>query len=224
MSENQLDKKTNHFILIPILFIISIWAVYIFEIYSGFNFNKYGIEPRTFRGLRGILFSPFIHANTSHLINNSIPLAVLLGSLLFFYRKIAFKVLILGWFLSGLLTWIIARYSFHIGASGIIYFLVSFIFFSGVIRKYYRLIALSLAVVFLYGGLVWYILPIDEKISWEGHLSGFLIGLVLAIIFRKQGPQQEPFIFSKNETFEKQFDENGNFIEQSDEDIQTETE
>ena len=125
--------------------------------------------------------------------------------------------------LTGLLTWILGRPSYHIGASGIIYLLVSFIFFSGIVRKYYRLIALSLIVVFLYGSMIWYIFPMEERISWEGHLSGFLVGSVFAFIFRKKGPQPEKFIYTKNEDFEKLFDESGNFnppsetIENSDE-------
>ena len=120
-------------------------------------------------------------------------------------------ILIYGLLLSGLLTWIIARPSYHIGASGIVYLLVSFIFFSGIFRKYYRLTALSLIVVFLYGGMVWYIFPTEERISWEGHLSGFLVGFIFSYLYRKMGPQPEKFQFTKNEEFEKLFDENGNY-------------
>ena len=205
----EIDKLT---LVVPISVIIIIWAVYFIEINYGFNFNKYGIYPRTFKGLRGIIFSPFIHGSVSHIFNNSIPLAVMLGSLCFFYKKIATKVLLIGIFLTGLLTWIFARPAYHIGASGVVYFLVSFIFFSGIFRKHYRLIALSLVVVFLYGSLIWYVFPVEEAISWEGHLSGFLMGLLFAYLFKKQGPQPEQFIFSENEAFENQFDDDGNFI------------
>jgi membrane associated rhomboid family serine protease len=135
----------------------------------------------------------------------------MLCSLYYFYHKIATKVLILGTLVLGFLTWFIARPANHIGASGVIYFLVSFIFFSGIFRKYYRLIALSLAVVFLYGSMIWYVLPIEESISWEGHLSGFVTGLVFAILFKKVGPQPETFEFTSNEEFENLFDENGNY-------------
>lgn len=203
--------KQNVFI-IPFMAIFFIWFLYYIEIKWDFNFNKYGIYPRTFKGLRGVFFSPFIHSNTTHLFNNSIPLAVMLGCLYYFYQKIATKVLIIGILLTGILTWSFGRSSYHIGASGVVYLLVSFIFFSGVFRKYYRLIALSLIVVFLYGSMIWYIFPIKDRISWEGHLSGFLVGLIFAYIFRKKGPQPEKFVYSKNEEFENLFDEDGNFI------------
>ena len=210
MSKTSFKFKPN-VIGVPVVVAFVIWLVYYIEINFGLNFNKFGIYPQTIKGLRGILFSPFIHSDTTHLINNTIPLVIMLGCLFFFYQKIAARVLIIGLILTGLLTWIFGRPSYHIGASGIIYLLVSFIFFSGVFRKYYRLIALSLVVVFLYGSMIWYIFPMKEKISWEGHLSGFLVGLVFAFIFRKKGPQPESFIYTKNEAFENLFDEKGNY-------------
>ena len=146
---NQLFKYNKQVHLVPIIAILSIWLVYVFEIKFGYNLNIFGIYPQRLSGLRGIVFSPFLHSNTKHLINNSIPLAVMLGSLYFFYHQIATKVLIWGVIFTGVLTWVIGRPSYHIGASGVVYFLVSFIFFSGVFRKYYRLIAVSLVVVFL---------------------------------------------------------------------------
>jgi len=201
-------------ILVPFLIIAAIWFIYFIEIQFGFNFNKYGIYPKSIKGLRGVFFSPFIHSDFKHLFNNSIPLVVMLGCLYYFYRKIATKVLVFGLLLTGILTWIIARPSYHIGASGIVYLLVSFIFFSGVFRRYYRLIALSLVVVFLYGSMIWYIFPVEERISWEGHLSGFLVGFAFALFFRKLGPQPELFTYTENLEFEQLFDEHGNFIEE----------
>jgi membrane associated rhomboid family serine protease len=197
---------------IPILFVVIIWLVYWIEINFGFNFNKYGVYPRTISGLKGIVFTHFIHSDTSHLFNNSIPILVLLTSLFTFYKEVAYKVLIIGGILTGLLTWVIARDSYHIGASGIVYLLFSFIFFSGIIRKHYRLIALSLIVIFLYGSMVWYVLPIKEGMSWEGHLSGFVVGILLSIFYRKIGTVREEFEFSKT-NFDLLFDEDGNLIE-----------
>ena len=198
-------------LLFPVLIVIIIWLVYAYEITNGLNFNKHGIFPRNLIGLKGILFSPFIHSGTSHLFNNSIPFLVLSIYLLVFYRDVAVKVFIYGTILSGFLTWVIARESYHIGLSGVIYLLFSFVFFSGIIKKNYRLVAISMIVIFLYGSMIWYIFPIKEGMSWEGHLSGFLIGLFLAFFYRKKGLQKESQKFTKNE-FDLLFDENGNFI------------
>lgn len=210
MSEQQFTFQSKS-LYIPVLAVIVIWFLYFIEIQFGFNFNKYGIYPQTIKGLRGVIFSPFIHSDIKHLFNNSIPLLAMLWSLYYFYSKIANKVLIIGLIVTGLLTWSFARPSYHIGASGMVYMLVSFIFFSGIFRKFYRLIALSLAVVFLYGSMIWYIFPVEERISWEGHLSGFLVGLIFAILFRNLGPQPETFEYTKNEEFERLFDKDGNF-------------
>jgi membrane associated rhomboid family serine protease len=210
MKEAQKLKLKRSIFLIPILYVLSIWIIYWIEIQFSFNFNKYGVYPRTLKGFRGVFFTHFIHSNTGHIFNNSIPLFVLLSGLFYFYKEVAYKVLFLGGFLTGFLTWVIARESYHIGASGIVYLLFSFVFFSGIIRKHFRLVALSLIVIFLYGSMIWYVLPIKEGMSWEGHLSGFLIGLFFAGIYRKRGTVKEEHQFKVTE-FDLLFDENGNF-------------
>jgi len=215
MERSQNLKFSPIVLAIPLYFVLFLWIVFWFEMKYGYNFNKYGIYPRTFKGLRGIVFSPFIHGDIKHLYHNSIPLFVLLLALIYFYRSIALKILIYGTLISGFLTWIFARSSYHIGASGIIYLLFSFLFFSGVFRKNSRLIAVALAVIFLYGSMIWYILPVKEGISWEGHLFGFLIGLIFAFIYRKKGLQKFKYPWEKEnyqpDDFDKMFDEDGNF-------------
>ena len=208
-QENQLKFNQSIFI-IPALLVVIIWFIYWIEIKFGLNFNKFGVYPRTFKGLRGVFLTHFIHSNTTHLFNNSIPLFVLLSSLFYFYKDLAYKVLLFGGFFTGFLTWGIARESYHIGASGVVYLLFSFVFFSGLIRKYFRLVALSLIIIFLYGSMIWYVLPIKEGMSWEGHLSGFLVGLIFAILYRKKGMVKEAYQFSTTE-FDTYFDEEGNF-------------
>ena len=177
----------------PLYFVLFLWIIFWIEGNYNLYFTKYGLYPRTLTGLRGIVLSPFIHSGVKHLFNNSIPLLILLMSLLYFYRKIAMKVLIYGTLLSGLITWVIARDAYHIGASGIVYLLFSFILFSGIISKNKRLIAVSLIVIFLYGSMIWYILPVKEEISWEGHLSGFIVGLLFALYYRKHGPKPQKY-------------------------------
>ena len=211
MDTEQQLKISKSIFLVPIVFVLVIWIVYAIEITFGYNFNTYGVYPRNLVGLRGVFLTHFIHSNTNHLFNNSIPLFVLLSSLFYFYRTIAYKVLLYGALWSGLLTWTIARESYHIGASGIVYVLFSFIFFSGIIRKHYRLVALSFMIIFLYGSMIWYVFPIKEGISWEGHLSGFLVGLLYSILYRNRGIVKEVHQFSKTD-FDLLFDEYGNFI------------
>ncbi len=129
--------------------------------------------------------------------------------------------------MTGLLTWVIGRESYHIGASGLIYMLASFIFFKGVFQKHYRLVALSLTIVFIYGSMLWYMLPIEDGISWEGHLSGFVSGLLLALIIKVKVPTPKKYVWERDDydenddEFLKHFDEHGNFIElpKNDEDI-----
>jgi membrane associated rhomboid family serine protease len=203
----------------PIAFILIIWFVFWFEVRFNVNLNKHGIYPKSLSGLQGVIFSPFIHSGIKHLYSNTIPLFVLSTALFYFYRPIAWKVIGYGILLSGLLTWSIGRPSFHIGASGLIYVLVSFTFFKGIFAKHYRLIALSLLVIFLYGSMVWHILPIQDGISWEGHLSGLITGLIFALIFRKEIAKPKKYVWEHdgynedNDPFLKHFDENGNFIE-----------
>jgi membrane associated rhomboid family serine protease len=210
MKENNQLKFTRGIFLTPVLFVFGIWLIYWIEIYFNFNFNKYGVFPRELFGLRGIFFTHFIHSDTNHLFNNSIPLFVLLLSLFYFYKGIAYQVLFFGAMASGLLTWVIARDSYHIGASGIVYLLFSFIFFSGMIRKHYRLVAVSLIVIFLYGSMIWYVLPIKDGMSWEGHLSGFLAGLLFAIFYRKRGLIKEEYQYTQT-SFDLLFDDEGNY-------------
>ncbi len=167
------------------------WIVKSVEVIFGFAFTVGGIYPLTLKGLPGVLLSPFIHADFKHLLSNSIPLFLLSTALFYFYSEISMKILSLAWLFTGFLVWIAGRDAWHIGASGLVYSLASFLFFSGILRGYFRLVALSLLIVFLYGSMVWGIFPgIYRNVSWESHMLGFFSGLVLAIWFRKEGPQK----------------------------------
>jgi membrane associated rhomboid family serine protease len=184
-------KKFLLSIIIPGMFVIVMWLVKIVEILFELDLSGFGIYPLSARGVPGIIFSPFIHADFKHLFNNSLPLFFLSTALFYFYSEVALKVFILTFFLTGLLVWIGGRDAWHIGASGLVYGLASFLFFSGIIRRYFRLIALSLLIVFIYGSMVWGLFPgVYKNVSWESHMLGFFSGIVLAVIFRKEGPQQ----------------------------------
>ena len=203
----------------PFYSVLVIWLVFTVEIIYPGDFSHFGILPRTISGLKGIFLSPFLHGDIKHLFNNSIPLFFLIAALRFFYRDQSVQVLFFGIVLSGLGTWLIGRESYHIGASGLIYVLVSFIFFKGFKSKYFRLVALSLAIVVVYGGMIWYIFPSAEQhISWEGHLSGFIAGYLLALKTKTVAYQkplvydwQKPDFDPSQDDFMKHFDANGNF-------------
>lgn len=224
MARTEHFRFSNRVLLVPMVAVLLIWTVFWVEVRFGVNFNDWGVYPRTLKGLRGVIFSPMIHGSVEHLYNNTIPIAILSAALVYFYRQITWRVLLWGWLLSGILTWLIGRASFHIGASGMIYVLASFIFFKGIFTKHYRLVALSMLVVFIYGGLLWYIFPLEEGISWEGHLAGFLTGLVLAAILPSYAPPPPKYDWEREDykeeedAFLKHFDEDGNFIETPKED------
>jgi membrane associated rhomboid family serine protease len=218
--------EDNHFkfsasvIALPFVSVLLLWIVFWADIRFHLDLENYGIYPRTLEGIRGVIFSPFIHGNIEHLYNNSIPLLVLIAALRFFYREQTFQVLGYGLLLTGIITWIIGRESYHIGASGLVYMLVSFIFFKGLRTKYYRLVALSLTIIMVYGGLVWYIFPnVKEGISWEGHLAGLIVGFAFAISFKtpeykkliRYDWQREDYD-PQADKFMQRFDENGNFV------------
>jgi membrane associated rhomboid family serine protease len=181
-------KKLLQSLLFPSFFLIIIWLVKIFEIVFDLDLVYLGLFPLKSSGLVGILTAPLIHADFKHLFDNSVPVFVLSVAIFYFYRPVAFKVFFFTWIISGILVWIGGRPAYHIGASGLIYGFASFLFFSGIIRNSINLLAISLLVVFLYGSLVWGILPFDYKISWESHLFGSLTGLFLALAYRHYGP------------------------------------
>ena len=170
------------------VFLFAIWLVKIFEVYTGMDLSGYGVFPRQAKGLRGLFFSPLLHSDFSHLISNSTSIFVLTFSLFALYTRSALWVFPIIYIFHGLAVWLFARQAYHIGASGLVYGFASYLFFMGLFRKDRRSIALALLVVFLYGGLVWGVLPTDPNISFEAHLAGGLIGLVCAIVFRKYDP------------------------------------
>jgi membrane associated rhomboid family serine protease len=193
-------KKFFLSIIIPGIFIFLMWFVKIIEILFETDFSFLGIYPLEVKGLPGIIFSPLIHEDFKHLFNNSVPLFLLSTAVFYFYSEVALKVSLWTYFLTGIFVWIAGREAYHIGASGLVYGLASFLFFSGIIRKYYRLIALSLLVVFLYGSMVWGMLPeLYKNVSWESHMLGFVSGIILAVWFRNEGPQSPVYDWMEEE-------------------------
>lgn len=195
MEEKAERRKFFGSLVIPACIVALMLAVKIIEVALGLDLSRFGLMPQSARGLFGILILPFLHGGWEHLASNSIPILVLGTALYYFYPTLANRVILLTYLLSGLLTWCLGSPgSIHIGASALVYGLNLFLIVSGFIRGNRMLIVISLVVVFLYGGFVWGMIPdlaILQNISWEGHLSGAIVGIMLAILFRKEGPQKE---------------------------------
>ena len=217
-------KKLLLSMIIPGIFVFLMWLVKLIEVLFEIDLSRFGIYPLTLQGLPGILFSPFIHANLIHLFSNTLPLFFLSVALFYFYSEVALKVFIWTYFLTGVLVWLAGREAWHIGASGVVYGLASFLFFSGIIRRYFRLIALSLLIVFLYGSMVWGLFPgVYKNVSWESHMLGFFSGVVLAVWYRKEGPQRPVYEWMDEESSEdEEGDGDEEIVDKKEEDIKPE--
>lgn len=192
-EQYNLEKRiVRHSLFVSCSFVIVLWLVKLFEFEFDLDFSTWGVLPHDVKGLRGIIFSPLIHASFKHLIANSIPLFILTFTLFFFYRKSSYTIFILIYLFSGIFVWLAGREALHIGASGIIYGLAAFLFMSGIISFNVRLLTISLIVALVYGGLFWGVFPYKPEISWESHLWGGISGFVLAFFYRKPVPDDPP--------------------------------
>jgi len=196
----DLEKRIFfHSLVFPAIFTIAFWLVELAKYILGIELVQLGIYPLHVKGLPGILFAPFIHSGFNHLMSNSIPFFILFFALIYFYRRISYRIYFMLYFLSGLTVWLSGREAWHIGASGVVYALAAFHFVSGIIRNDVRLLTLSVVVVFLYGSFIWGILPIDPSISWEGHLWGAVSGIVLALYYRHYRIRRDKFEWEEEE-------------------------
>ena len=197
---------------IPIIMVGMMWLGYLFQSFGFINNCEGAIVPLQPGGIKGVLFSPFLHGNLDHIFSNSVPMLVLLFLLYQFYPTIATKVFTIGWVSTGLLVWSLPpidiltgdwRYNCVIGASGLVYVLAFFLFFSGIFRRNRKFLTISLVVALYYGGLIWGMIPQEillnlqetSNISWQSHLAGGVVGLFLAFIFRKSGERKKKFIW-----------------------------
>lgn len=168
----------------PLTLIGVLWVVHLFQALTGVELGTFGVYPRDISGLRGILLSPLIHADFRHLLSNTVPLFLLTVTLLAFYPRVGWRAFWLIYLLTGMAVWLFARPVYHIGASGVVYGLVAFIFWTGIFRRSLKTIVLTLVVTLLYSGYLAGILPNQEGISWESHLLGGLVGIFVAWWFR----------------------------------------
>jgi membrane associated rhomboid family serine protease len=217
---NYLESATMKYpfpkntLYVPLLLMAAIWGTFLLQLMGVGQYNCYGVVPRESLGLRGILFAPLFHSGWKHIISNSFPLIVLSFFAVMFYKRMAYYVIIFGWLGSGLLVWLFGNLlpgdtvGCHIGASGVVYVLATYVFFSGVLRKSRNLIAISLIIVFLYGSMIWGVFPEEflpkfyteesNPISWESHLAGAIMGIIFAFITRNYGEQGRKYSWEDN--------------------------
>lgn len=200
---------------VPILLVVVLWCIHIANVVWRLNLGQYGVFPRALDGIRGIFLSPFIHGDFQHLFSNSFPVFFLTFMISYFYRKIAVSSIFIIYLLTGIFVWLFGREVYHIGASGVAYGMVSFVFWSGLFRRNVRSIVLALVVLFLYQGYFLGIMPNQEGISWESHLLGAVAGIIVSFIFKGvreeneersvawETPEEPERLFLRRDTFEK---------------------
>ncbi len=167
-----------------VLFVSALWVIWLVGESLGFRAYELGVRPRDAAGLLGVVTAPLLHGSFGHLVSNSLPLLILGTSLIYMYPIAARIAIPLIWIGSGLAVWIAGRESYHIGASGVVYGMMFYIFVAGMLRTDVRSLALAIMVFFLYGGMIWGVLPGEERVSFESHLAGAVMGVVLALILR----------------------------------------
>lgn len=178
-------KRLKLSVVPPLLLIFTMAAIEFLKQTLSLDSTVLALHPRHTDGIAGIVTHVMLHSSWRHLAVNSLPLLCLGWCIFYFYKDWAYAILGTTWVLTGILTFIIGRDAWHLGASGLIYGLFSFTFFSGVVNGTKPMIGASLLAVFLYGGMVWGITPYFVKgdVSWEGHLSGFISGMVATLLF-----------------------------------------
>ncbi len=188
----------------PVIILVFLWIIQGFQMFTTLSLGWLGVYPRHTSGIKGIFASPFIHSqDVMHLINNSGPLFVGLVMILFFYRRIAAKSIFLIYFLTGLGVWLFGRNVLHIGASGVIYGLIAFIFWNGIFRRNLKSIVLALIIILLYSGMFLGVLPNQPGISWESHLIGAIVGIGVSFLFRNElenDEEKEQLVLEEEQT------------------------
>jgi membrane associated rhomboid family serine protease len=189
--------------LVALLWLIQLsgWAL-------GVGPGDLGVRPREPAGLWGVLFAPLLHDGFEHLLANTPPLLVMGVAMLYLYPAASPKVLPAIWLGPGIAVWLLARGGVHVGASGLVYGLLAYVFVAGLIRRDRRAIAASMLVAFMYGALVWGVLPIRARTSWETHLAAALIGAALAVALRRHDlPPRKPYTWEEGTAETVSFDD-----------------
>ena len=168
----------------PIVFVIILVVVQLITTFTKHSFSSYGVYPLKLEGFFGVFTFPLIHSDWYHLVSNASSLILLLGILFYVFRSVAYLIFVISYILPGIITWFIGRESFHIGASGMVYALIGFILMIGIFKKQRNVMALSAFVLFYHAGFFWGMLPQGNHVSWETHVGGFIVGVLVAYFLK----------------------------------------
>ncbi|HEX5056655.1 MAG TPA: rhomboid family intramembrane serine protease [Gammaproteobacteria bacterium] len=188
IRSNKDARRLRRSLLSAAAFTALLWLIAILEFACGAGLAQYGIYPRHLRGLVGILAGPLIHTSWAHLAANTGPVFILGTALLYGYPRSARLVIPAVYLATGMLVWLFGRESLHLGASGLAFGVMFFICTVGLLQRYKKAVALSLIVFLLYGGMLGGLFPKDPGISFESHLAGALVGIVLGILLQRRDP------------------------------------
>jgi len=181
-------ERVRYAVLGALALLGGMWLAWLLAWLFGWSLDDLGITPRETTGLIGILTAPLAHASFAHLMSNTLPIGLLATLTLYVYPRASRLALPLIWLVSGLGVWLFARSSVHVGASGIAHGLMFFLFVMGLIRRDRLAVVTSLAVFFLYGGMLLSVLPGEEHVSFEYHLAGALAGVLAATLLHTRDP------------------------------------
>lgn len=189
-------------------FVALVWAVFLFDSLTGLELARFGLRPRDGMGLLGLVTTPLLHAHLAHIASNTVPLFIGGVAMLFLYPNSALKAVPMMYVGSAAIAWVFARPSLHIGASGLVYGILAFVFVSGILKRDLRSVGVSLMVWFLYGSMVWGALPVNASTSWELHASGMIMGVILAFVFRGRDlPPVKRYDWEWEEDFPEEIDD-----------------
>ena len=192
-------RRLRRSFVATLVFVAVLWLIKLVELALDLDLTRYGVYPRTLRGVSGVCFAPLIHGSLAHLFSNTLPIIILGSALLYGYPRSARLVIPILYFGTGIGVWLFARSAWHIGASGLIFGVMFFVFTMGVLRWDTRSIALALVVFLLYGGMIWGVFPGDPSVSFESHLAGAVLGVTLAVVLKNRDPAPPPKRYSWEE-------------------------
>jgi len=161
-------------------YIALLWIIHIVNILTHYRLNAFGIYPRRSRGVIGILFSPFLHGDFSHLLLNSVPLFVLANLVLLYGRPAFYIISLIIIIIGGLCVWLFAKRGIHIGASGLIMGYFGFLLANTFHDFNVSTLILGILCIYYFSGLLLLLLPGKKGVSWEGHIFGFISGIIAA--------------------------------------------